>query len=100
MSVNLDWESVTARAAAILTCPHCSGEAQDGMPQPPWVGAQYEPNGIVLLAQNPSSVRDLSEQERQLLQRMATEPSVGLLQEWSQHRIRHLAERGSIHHSR
>jgi hypothetical protein len=88
--VILDWAAVTAQAAAILTCPHCSGEAQDGMPQPPWVGAQYAPNGIVLLAQNPSSVRDLSEHERQLLQRLATEPSVGLLQEWSHHRIGHM----------
>ena len=32
MSVRLDWDAMAAEAAAILTCPHCSSEAQDGMP--------------------------------------------------------------------
>jgi hypothetical protein len=90
MSVRLDWDAVAAETAAILTCPHCSSEAQDGMPQPPWVGARYEPDGIVLVAQNPSSVRDLSKHECHLLQALAKQPSAELLYEWSQHRIGHM----------
>ena len=87
----MDRDAVAAETAAILTCPHCSNEAQDGMPQPPWVGAHAEPGGIVLLAQNPSSVRELSSHERQLLQTLANQPTTELLHEWSQHRIGHMA---------
>jgi hypothetical protein len=45
----------------------------------------------VLLAQNPSSVRDLSRHERQLLQTLANQPTAELLQEWSQYRIGRMA---------
>lgn len=86
----MDWDALTEQISAVLNCPHCTSEAQDGMPQPPWVGAQYEPGGIVLLAQNPSSVRDLSLDERGLLGSLKKKPRPDLLHQWSQFRIQHM----------
>jgi hypothetical protein len=88
--LTLDWDAVAGQTAAILNRPHCSSKAQDGVPQPPWVGAQYEPEGIVLLAQNPSSIRELTKQERRLLQGLVKQPSADVLHEWSQRRIGHM----------
>lgn len=88
--MKVEGEALAREVAAILNCSHCTERAQDGLPQPPWIGSAHEPDGIVLLARNPSSARDLDEDERQLLQRLAEHPSADLLREWSQHRINHM----------
>jgi hypothetical protein len=58
MPIPLDWQGLTDVIVGILVCPDCTNEALDGTPQPPWIGDDYRPGGIVLLAQNPSSVRE------------------------------------------
>jgi hypothetical protein len=88
--MQLDWRDLADLVAGILTCRDCTVEALDGTPQPPWVGADYHPGGIILLAQNPSSVRELSAQERRLLQQLATAGTPELLLQWSRWRMAHM----------
>lgn len=86
----LDREALARQAALIINCSHCASRDADGLPQAPWVGNRYEPGGIILLARNPSSTRQLDGLERQLLRDLAERPSAPLLQQWSKHRLDHM----------
>jgi hypothetical protein len=88
-SNDLDWERVTAEAVRILTCEQCTTHAVDGLPQPFWVGEDYRPGGVVLVARNPAS-KELPTAAKRILQRLSDRRDQTTFIEWSRWRIEHV----------
>jgi hypothetical protein len=88
-SQELDWQRVTDEAARILTCEICTEGSAHGLPQPFWVGPDYRPGGIVLVARNPAG-KPLPEDAGRLLERLRAAPSPAGFAEWSRWRIKHM----------
>lgn len=91
-AVDLDWQSLGQHVAAILRCADCRPTQE--WPHAPWVGLAYKPGGVVLLAQNPSDTRQLTQREESALTELLEEGSTRALQAWSTLRIS--GERGSF----
>jgi hypothetical protein len=83
--VKLDRQALALHIAAILRCADC--RPAGAWPHAPWVGWEYEPGGIVLLAQNPSDTRPLTNQEESALTDLMNQANQGALQTWSALRI-------------
>jgi hypothetical protein len=83
------WQRVTDEAVRILRCDFCVTHSADGLPQPMWVGKDYEPGGVVLVARNPAS-KSLPETAKRLLERLREQQSPSAFAEWSRWRIAHM----------
>jgi len=85
----LDWRRITDEAVRILTCEVCAAASVDGLPQPFWVGEDYRPGGVVLVARNPAG-KELLPPARRLLERLREERDPAAFMEWSRWRIAHM----------
>jgi hypothetical protein len=88
-SSDLDWNRVTTEAVRVLTCAQCTADAVDGLPQPFWVGEDYRPGGVVLVARNPAS-KELPPDAKRILQRLSERGDQATFLEWSRWRIEHM----------
>lgn len=86
---DLDWQRITDEAVSILTCEVCAAASTDGLPQPFWVGEDYRPGGVVLVARNPAS-KELPPAAKRLLERLREERNPVAFMEWSRWRIAHM----------
>jgi hypothetical protein len=69
-----------------VRCDECRPQGE--WPHAPWVGPTYTPDGIVLLARNPSETRNLTDREKNTLARLKREANPRALQAWSDLRIK------------
>ncbi len=90
MSGRVDWARVTAEAVKILDCGFCSQHADDAAPQPFWVGEAYQLGGLVLVARNPASNKELPAAAKQLLRELHRDRSQAAFATWSRWRIAHM----------
>ena len=69
-----------------MRCGDCRPQGKP--PHAPWVGPAYAPDGIVLLACNPSETRELTKREKYTLARLRQEANPRALQAWSELRVK------------
>jgi hypothetical protein len=89
-SGHLSWDQVARQAVTILDCDFCAHHADDGMPQPFWVGEAYQPGGLVLVARNPASNKELPATAKRLLEELRRDRSQAAFIAWSRWRIAHM----------
>lgn len=86
----LNWVQLASQAGRILECEFCGHHADDGMPQPFWVGEAYQPGGLVLVARNPASNKQLPAAASRLLQELRDDDGQAAFRAWSRWRIAHM----------
>ncbi len=87
---HISWVQLASQAVRILDCDFCAHHADDGMPQPFWVGEAYQPGGLVLVARNPASNKDLPATAKRLLQELRRDRNQAAFLVWSRWRIAHM----------
>ncbi len=98
------WEQVAEAAARVLSCQTCQASAagptsgrhpgERGLPQPGWVGPQFQPGtGVVIVLRNPAVADDSygtarEQQAQRRLRLFAEAPTVEAYQQFVQESIR------------
>src|SRR6266516_6341113 len=93
MTMKEFWKQVAEAAARVLNCPTCQAGAtglasgchpgERGLPQPGWVGPQFQPGaGVAIVLQNTAVADDSygtprEQQTQHRLRRFAQAPTVG-----------------------
>jgi hypothetical protein len=98
------WEQVVEAAAQVLSCPTCQASAtgptsgrhpgERGLPQPGWVGPQFQPStGVVIVLRNPAVADDSygpprEQQAQRRLHQFAQAPTVEAYRQFVEESIR------------